>query len=126
MSHVGHSGEHGSCRGRGNDCRNRRDARPQRSSLFIPASSAAVSQTSATDLEPAIVATSQQSRFHRETLVTSSKEIDLATVNISVNQLDLLVDAHLRLKEGVRYGLIGQNGVGKTGMWSEGFVVGCG
>ncbi|EIW76298.1 hypothetical protein CONPUDRAFT_64371 [Coniophora puteana RWD-64-598 SS2] len=63
---------------------------------------------------PTIVATSQQSRFHKETLVTSSREVDLATVNISVNQLDLLVDAHLRLKEGVRYGLVGQNGVGKS------------
>jgi len=25
------------------------------------------------------------------------------------------VDAHLRLKEGVRYGMVGQNGVGKSG-----------
>ncbi|KAH7885695.1 hypothetical protein F5I97DRAFT_1829680 [Phlebopus sp. FC_14] len=41
-------------------------------------------------------------------------DIDLHTVNISVNDTDLVVDAHLRLKEGIRYGLVGQNGVGKT------------
>lgn len=75
---------------------------------------AAASQSQPTEAEPKIVATAQQSRFHRETLETSSKDIDMQTVNISVNNLDLLVDAHLRLKEGVRYGLVGQNGVGKT------------
>ncbi|KAG0697981.1 P-loop containing nucleoside triphosphate hydrolase protein [Suillus ampliporus] len=75
---------------------------------------AAASPSPPTELEPKIVATAQQSRFHRETLVTSSKDIDMQTVNITVNNLDLLVDAHLRLKEGVRYGLVGQNGVGKT------------
>ncbi|KAH7922337.1 P-loop containing nucleoside triphosphate hydrolase protein [Leucogyrophana mollusca] len=71
-------------------------------------------EAAASEPEPIIVATSRQSRFHQETLTTGSKDIDLATVNISVNQVELLVDAHLRLKEGVRYGLIGQNGVGKT------------
>ncbi|EGN95068.1 hypothetical protein SERLA73DRAFT_113824 [Serpula lacrymans var. lacrymans S7.3] len=75
---------------------------------------AATDESVITGVEPTIIASSQQSRFHRETLETSSKDIDLADVNISVNQLDLLVDAHLKLKEGVRYGLIGQNGVGKT------------
>lgn len=75
---------------------------------------AAASPLQPTEAEPKIVATAQQSRFHRETLETSSKDIDMQTVNISVNNLDLLVDAHLRLKEGVRYGLVGQNGVGKT------------
>ncbi|KAI8370531.1 P-loop containing nucleoside triphosphate hydrolase protein [Radiomyces spectabilis] len=64
--------------------------------------------------EANIVATSQQSRFHLETLETNSMDIDLPTVNITVNNLDLLVDAHLKLKPGVRYGLVGQNGVGKS------------
>ncbi|KAI9308793.1 P-loop containing nucleoside triphosphate hydrolase protein, partial [Cunninghamella echinulata] len=63
---------------------------------------------------PNIVATSQQSRFHTETLETLSKEIDLKSVNISVNQLELLVDAHLRLKENVKYGFVGPNGTGKS------------
>ena len=76
---------------------------------------AAASPSLLAEVEPKILATSQQSRFHRETLETSSKDIDMHTVNITVNNLDLLVDAHLRLKEGVRYGLVGQNGVGKTG-----------
>ncbi|KAI8099275.1 P-loop containing nucleoside triphosphate hydrolase protein, partial [Halteromyces radiatus] len=63
---------------------------------------------------PTIVATSQQSRFHAETLETLSKEIDLKTVNITINQVELLVDAHLRLKENVKYGLVGPNGSGKS------------
>ncbi|KAI9027425.1 P-loop containing nucleoside triphosphate hydrolase protein [Phycomyces nitens] len=67
------------------------------------------------DAPPTIVAISQQSRFHRETRLDSvTKEIDLMQVNISVNQVELLVDAHLKIKPGVRYGLVGQNGVGKT------------
>ncbi|KAL7321162.1 hypothetical protein PS15m_000966 [Mucor circinelloides] len=66
------------------------------------------------DDEPEIVAISQQSRFHTETLETSNKELDLPGVQISVNQLDLLVDAHLKLKPLTRYGLVGQNGVGKS------------
>lgn len=61
-----------------------------------------------------MVAISQQSRFHTETLETSSKEIDLSDVQISIGQKDLLVDAHLRLKALTRYGLVGQNGVGKS------------
>lgn len=64
--------------------------------------------------EPVLVAISQQSRFHTETLETTNKEIDLPGVQISINQLDLLVDAHLRLKPLTRYGLVGQNGVGKS------------
>ena len=62
-----------------------------------------------------IVAYSQQSRFHRETFDANSTEIDLKGVNVSVNNRELLVDAHLRLKSGVRYGMVGQNGVGKSG-----------
>lgn len=76
---------------------------------------AATKSGAGAESEPTIVAISQQSRFHTETLETSSTEIDLSGVNITVNQVDLLVDAHLRLKSGVRYGLVGQNGVGKTG-----------
>lgn len=66
--------------------------------------------------EPVITATSQQSRFHAETLETTSTDLDLPGVNISVNDNELLVDAHLKLKAGTRYGLVGQNGVGKTGI----------
>ncbi|KAF7721796.1 hypothetical protein EC973_004121 [Apophysomyces ossiformis] len=77
--------------------------------------------------EPDIVAISQQSRFHLETLETQSTEIDLRDVQLSVNQVDLLVDAKLKLKTGTRYGLVGQNGVGKTVLMkcmADGLLVG--
>ncbi|KAB5591495.1 ATP-binding ABC transporter [Ceratobasidium theobromae] len=66
-----------------------------------------------------IVATSQTSRFHVDTLVTLSKErkdssAALNIVNISIGNRDILVDSHLRLKTGVRYGLVGRNGQGKS------------
>ncbi|ELU37416.1 ABC transporter, putative [Rhizoctonia solani AG-1 IA] len=61
-----------------------------------------------------IVATSQTSRFHVDTLTTLSREIDLHQVNISVGIRDILIDAHLRLKTGVKYGLVGRNGQGKS------------
>ena len=57
---------------------------------------------------PVIVATSQQSRFHTETLNTSVAEIDLRGVTISIGQRELITDAKLKLKEGVRYALIGR------------------
>lgn len=61
-----------------------------------------------------IVATSQSSRFHNETLDTLSSDIDLKDVCISAGLKDLLVDANLRITEGTKYGLIGPNGCGKT------------
>ncbi|PKY48786.1 P-loop containing nucleoside triphosphate hydrolase protein [Rhizophagus irregularis] len=61
-----------------------------------------------------IVAYSQQSRFHTETLETLSKEVDLKDVNITVGNKELLVDAKLQLKTGVHYGLVGRNGTGKS------------
>ncbi|KDQ06596.1 hypothetical protein BOTBODRAFT_246354 [Botryobasidium botryosum FD-172 SS1] len=63
---------------------------------------------------PKIIATSQTSRFHVDTITTLSQEIDLKQVNISVGNLDLLVDAHVRLKTGIRYALVGRNGEGKS------------
>lgn len=62
----------------------------------------------------AIKVTSQESRFHTESIITSTKEIDLKDVNLYVGQKQLLQDAHLRLKEGVHYGLVGRNGTGKS------------
>ncbi|OMH82552.1 ABC transporter F family member 3 [Zancudomyces culisetae] len=63
---------------------------------------------------PVIQAFSQVSRFHTETLVTNLNEINLKDVNLIVNDVPLLVDAHLQLKEGVHYGFIGRNGLGKS------------
>lgn len=64
--------------------------------------------------EDQIVATSQVSRFHKETLTTLSKDIDLKTVNITAGVKDLLIDSELKLFENVKYGVIGPNGCGKT------------
>ncbi len=61
------------------------------------------------------MATSQQSRFHRETFDASSTDIDIKGVTITIGNKEILVDALLRLKSGVRYGMVGQNGVGKSG-----------
>lgn len=65
-----------------------------------------------------ITAYSQQSRFHRETFDANNTDIDIKDVNISIGDKEILCDAHLRLKEGVRYGMVGQNGVGKSSMWA--------
>ncbi|KAI9366009.1 hypothetical protein DFJ73DRAFT_755706 [Zopfochytrium polystomum] len=71
--------------------------------------------------EPLILATTQQSRFHVDTLETLSndsfkfsRQIDLKQVNITIGDLPILVDANLQLFQGVHYGLIGRNGVGKS------------
>jgi ATP-binding cassette subfamily F protein 3 len=63
--------------------------------------------------KPTINCTSQQSRFHTATLDAGS-EIDLKDVTIAVGQNELLSGVHLRLKEGVRYALLGRNGAGKS------------
>jgi len=63
-----------------------------------------------------INAFSQVSRYHSETIDSFSKDIDLKDVNILVGDRELLVDTNLRLFQGVHYGLIGQNGIGKSSM----------
>ncbi|BDA48302.1 probable ATP-binding cassette sub-family F member 3 [Coccomyxa sp. Obi] len=75
----------------------------------------------------AIVATTQQSRFHKETLETIAEDVDLKTLNLTVGDNELLVDANLRLFAGVHYGLVGANGVGKSTLLKaigQGLVVG--
>ncbi|SCZ97244.1 BZ3500_MvSof-1268-A1-R1_Chr4-2g07084 [Microbotryum saponariae] len=61
--------------------------------------------------------TSQQSRFHTETISSRSLEIDIKDVTVSVGPNDLIVSSHLRLKEGKRYGLVGRNGSGKSSLF---------
>ncbi|KAH7107697.1 P-loop containing nucleoside triphosphate hydrolase protein [Auriculariales sp. MPI-PUGE-AT-0066] len=61
-----------------------------------------------------ITATSQTSRFHVDVITTLSQELDLKQVTVAVGDVELLQDAHLRIKAGVRYGLIGRNGEGKS------------
>ncbi|GAA5993553.1 hypothetical protein JCM10908_000108 [Rhodotorula pacifica] len=67
------------------------------------------------DAVPLIECRAQQSRFWTDTL-TSGIEIDLKDVSITVGKehRELLTNAHVRLKEGVRYGLVGRNGTGKS------------
>ena len=57
---------------------------------------------------PSILATSQQSRFHMETLNAAVAEIDLKQVSVSIGQNELVTDSRLKLKEGVRYALVGR------------------
>ncbi len=61
----------------------------------------------------AIVATTQQSRFHKETLETIAEDVDLKDLDLTVGDKGLLEAANLRLFAGVHYGLVGANGVGK-------------
>ncbi|TCD63191.1 hypothetical protein EIP91_005858 [Steccherinum ochraceum] len=63
---------------------------------------------------PKIHATSQQSRFHTETLETAQGEIDLKGVAIAIGDNELITDSRLKLKAGVRYALVGRNGTGKS------------
>ncbi|PVU93104.1 hypothetical protein BB561_003464 [Smittium simulii] len=67
---------------------------------------------------PKISAFSQSSRFHTETLQTLSNEVNLKDVNLIVNDIPLLEDTLLQLKEGFHYGFIGKNGTGKTTLLS--------
>lgn len=61
-----------------------------------------------------INAFSQVSRYHTETIDSYAKDIDLKNLNIFVGDRELLTDANLKLYQGVHYGLIGQNGIGKS------------
>ncbi len=58
----------------------------------------------------------QQSRFHTATL-ESATEVDVHDLDIAVGERDLIVGARLKLKEGVRYALVGRNGTGKSSEW---------
>ena len=59
-----------------------------------------------------VVCTSQQSRYHVDTLDTS-QDIDLHGVSVQLGQTELVQDSRLKVKEGVRYALTGRNGSGK-------------
>ncbi|KAL0956788.1 hypothetical protein HGRIS_002907 [Hohenbuehelia grisea] len=72
-----------------------------------------MSRRALTTKEPKITATSQQSRFHAETLDTST-EIDLKDVTIAIGDRELITGSRLKLKEGIRYALVGRNGTGKS------------
>ncbi|SCV69181.1 BQ2448_2201 [Microbotryum intermedium] len=81
---------------------------------FSTSSSSSGPITRAATANKEIHCTSQQSRFHTETISSHSLEIDIKDVTVSVGQNDLIVASHLRLKEGKRYGLVDRNGSGKS------------
>ncbi|GLI64779.1 hypothetical protein VaNZ11_008183 [Volvox africanus] len=57
----------------------------------------------------------QLSRFHTETIEGSATgDVDIRGLSITVGDRELITDAHLALRRGVRYGLVGRNGTGKT------------
>ena len=79
-------------------------------------------------VDPSLIeATTKQSRFHVDTLETLSNVVDLNGINISIGGRPILVDAELRLFTGIKYGLIGRNGVGKSTLFKAlgyGFLIG--
>lgn len=77
----------------------------------------APNSSSSVPAEPALVVTSQQSRFHTASEASESfttKDLDIQTLNIAIGNKEILVDATLKLQYGVRYALVGRNGVGKS------------
>lgn len=72
------------------------------------AAAAAAASSAASSLSTShIKCNAQQSRFHAATL-DGGKEVDIKDLTISVGEKDLLASSHLRLKSGVRYGLVGR------------------
>ncbi|KAI8893693.1 P-loop containing nucleoside triphosphate hydrolase protein [Globomyces pollinis-pini] len=61
-----------------------------------------------------IEAKTRQSRFYLDTIDTLSNDVDLKTVDILIGGNPVLVDAEFKLFSGVKYGLVGRNGVGKS------------
>ncbi|KAK0523295.1 hypothetical protein OC835_006300 [Tilletia horrida] len=61
-----------------------------------------------------ITATSQETRFSIDAIEHTSQELDLKLVTISIAERELIVDAHLRIKDGIHYGLVARNGEGKS------------
>jgi hypothetical protein len=60
------------------------------------------------EIQPSrIVATSRQTRFN-PLVQGDASEVDLHDVNISVGEREILVDARVRLKSGIKYGMIGR------------------
>jgi ATP-binding cassette subfamily F protein 3 len=57
----------------------------------------------------------QLSRFHMETIEGSATgDVDVRGLCLAVGDRELLADAHLALRRGMRYGLVGRNGCGKS------------
>lgn len=81
---------------------------PRKLATGTGTSTSGAAQSASAPIRPIVTATSQQSRFHAATLDADTTEIDLETVCVAVGGAEVLVDASLKLREGVRYGLIGR------------------
>lgn len=80
-----------------------------------------------TATQPLITATAQQSRFHAATFDAGANiDVELFNVTLTIGGLDVLEGANITLRNGVRYGLTGRNGCGKSSQstrshWLEGW-----
>ena len=83
-----------------------------------PKKSKAKADVSTPPLESLAEVTARVSRYHREAvedeMTSALAEVDVHDLCISVAGRDLLVDAHLKLCTGQRYGFVGRNGSGKS------------
>lgn len=74
--------------------------------------------------QPLITATAQQSRFHSATFDAGANlDLELLDVTLTIGGLDVLEGANMVLRSGVRYGLTGRNGCGKSSesaLWTPG------
>lgn len=73
----------------------------------------------AADADDLMEVTARVSRFHKEAVeneITAGLDVDIHGVCISMAGKELLVDTHLKLCPGRRYGLIGRNGSGKSSL----------
>eukprot|EP00842_Homolaphlyctis_polyrhiza_P005421 jgi/Hompol1/5880/HPOL_000179-RA len=62
-----------------------------------------------------IVGSCLESRFHADTLETLARDLDLRQLTVEFSNGNVLIaGAHLLLREGVHYGLVGRNGTGKS------------
>jgi len=64
-------------------------------------------------MEPKVVVTAQQSRFH-EIDDPTSKDIEINDLSITIGKREILQHARLVLKAGLRYVFAGRNGLGKS------------
>lgn len=73
------------------------------------------SKTSKVNKDAGIVVSSQQSRFHTESIdAPTLKEVDIKDLTISIGGVELLDHANLRIQDGKHYVFHGRNGIGKS------------
>ncbi|KNE67275.1 hypothetical protein AMAG_12341 [Allomyces macrogynus ATCC 38327] len=99
--------------------RNKKSASAKTTAASSTAATASASASSSSSghsdgAGPRVVATSQVSRFHTESIDTDPRDVLLDGVHLTVDRSDLLVDTRLVLRLGRHYALLGRNGTGKS------------